>query len=155
MWSLSHEDEKSRARRVTIVPREDPEELERLEALLRSVPNFLPVGLSLADFVRQPGVVVVLIDNVGMLAAESIIYGKFAQAHITFWDGKLEGRESLCEDIADFVMECAGLQFLLTTIPTNRKRLLEFAEGIGFRPVEVGTDKVVLALMNKRGIQWE
>jgi len=146
MWSLTHESSTPRAREVRLLNAED---LLEVEPLFQSVPNFLEEGTTLASIVEAPDAVAFLVDKIGILVVNGILPGKYGVAHITFWDRVLEGREQLCREVAQFVMACAGLQFLLTTIPQNRQRLLEFARSVGFVPVEFTESLVVLALMRE------
>jgi hypothetical protein len=152
MWELSHEGNKPRAREIKPLVTSDRATMEQVALLLATVPNFIPEGATLEDVLNQPGVVALLVDNVGMMLAEGITdtpQGSYGYVHITFWDGVLEGREDLCRRVAQFFMVCADLRFLLTRIPVSRARLLRFAEAVGFVAIEEDEDNVKLALMRE------
>lgn len=145
MWSLTHESETPRARQIRLLTEAD---LLEVEPLFNSVPNFLQeTDSTLAELLELPEVVGFLVDKIGLLLM--IRHSGYGDVHITFWDRTLEGREALCNEMAQFVMASAGLQFLLTRIPQSRTRLLAFARAVGFVPVEFTESKVVMALMRE------
>lgn len=132
--------------------------VEDLEAKMHTVPSLLDgADRSLWSLVSEPGsafFTVASYDYVGLIGITGATYGKYADAHITFWDRKLEDKAVVCKDVAAFIMESAGLELLLSHIPTNRKRLVEFAKVVGFETFRIDNGVTSLALLKEKE-KWE
>lgn len=81
-----------------------------------------------------------LVDDVGVLVAIPCHCG--AEVHITFWDGRLRGREELCRKVADGLLR--QFKWLVTAIPTDRLALIAFAKRVGFVELSRQDDIVVM-----------
>lgn len=129
------------------VHREDRtvEHLLDLFAKMQQVPNFLegrnPLGVFLSD-----GVEVLEIDDVGVLVAVGLGENDSAHAHVTFWDGRLRGREPISRAVAELVMQAYGLSSVWTAIPEVAKQVLAFAERVGFKRFYQSDGKIGLRL---------
>lgn len=122
----------------------------RIESLMRTVPNFLPKDRTLFEFAQLPTSAFFIVNEAGIVGALNIQQGGMADAHITFWDRKLEDKVIVCRCIADTIMEAAGLQGMITAIPSNRRRLIEFALSVGFEnDCEPGGRLTILSLPRK------
>lgn len=116
-------------RKVRLLDRGNLQYLLAVVDKCQQVSNFLdpanPVGLFLAvenTFFE--------VDDVGLLAV--IPYNtELSHVHITFWDGRLRGREKLCRTMADWVSQISHRQ-LFTAIPQDRSILLAFCKRVGF-----------------------
>ena len=71
-----------------------------------------------------------------------------AEVHITFWDGRLRGREEICREIGrDFLIQ-RGIREgrFVTAVPHDRKAVIAFARRIGFK-VSLSQDERVTVLV--------
>lgn len=103
--------------------------VEKLEA----VPNFLPKTNPYTALL-DPRNLFFEVDNVGLIAALSMPdFPKLFHVHITFWDGRLRGREELCRTVGTWITLLTD-RMLFTQIPIDRKALLAFALRVGFVP---------------------
>lgn len=74
------------------------------------------------------------IDEVGLIAV--CPWDSTTQhCHITFWDGRLRGREGLCRTLAEFVVRVSHKN-LVTAIPADRRAVVAFAKRVGFTEVQ-------------------
>lgn len=111
----------------------DRRDLPRLGVILEklnSVPNFL---LGRPGTLLQPGLTVFEIDDVGLVALVPLEPG-FAHVHVTFWDGRLRGRERLCRCLLNMALEF-GYRSIGTAVPSTRSAVIAFAKRIGFQVV--------------------
>lgn len=115
----------------------------RIQDQMEKVANFLPPENPLGIFFGE-NAEIYLVDDVGILVAADIQPGHQAHAHITFWDRRLRGREKLAKSIAKYVMDKNALEYLWTAIPKKSKRVVAFAERVGFAPFY--TDHQVIGL---------
>jgi hypothetical protein len=138
----------------------DPTEVDVLESRVRTVPNLLG-RQTLWSVVSQPGSAFFVVrdtetdDEVGLLGVVNIKQGYFGEAHITFWDGKLNGKAAVCRDAARLVMESCSLHFLLTYIPEDLRAVIGFARKVGFIPLERRPGVETLVLFRKEPEKWE
>lgn len=77
-----------------------------------------------------------LVDDVGLLCFDPFTV-RIAHVHITFWDKRLRGRESLCRAVAGHLMSEYQIDTLLTVIPDSAKIVGAFARRVGFQPSNV------------------
>lgn len=73
-----------------------------------------------------------LVDDVGVMLKGVIDYKGLCDVHIGFWDRILNGRESMCREMAIEVAESAGVPGVWTAIPISSRATLAFAKRIGF-----------------------
>lgn len=85
-----------------------------------------------------------LVDDVGVMLKGIVNYSGMCDVHIGFWDCILNGRESMCRDMAAEVAEAAGLPGVWTAIPLSARATLAFAKRVGF--VEQGQSDSVSIL---------
>jgi hypothetical protein len=134
-------------RTVSFMPRTVPRMLEVVE-LMSKVANFLP---STNPFVMlvDPDNLFFQVDNVGLIAVFPHTE-RSLHAHITFWDGRLRGRERLCRNLAEFVCGVSR-KFLITAIPEKNRAVLAFARRAGFEEGYRNNGIVVLNFTNYTG----
>lgn len=82
-----------------------------------------------------------LVEDKGIIIVLPTIPGE-AECHISFWDGRLRGREELCRELA------ASLPYnrLWAAIPLEAKTVRFFAKRIGFKTTEIDSNKETLCL---------
>lgn len=114
----------------------DPKEILEVFDRLKSTPSFLARDAKLRPValveLLNPDVIYYLVDDVGMVAIYPDSIHASAHAHITFWDKRLRGRETLCREIAREVMKTWRLEFIWTVIPFDARATLAFAKRMGF-----------------------
>lgn len=71
------------------------------------------------------------VDNVGLIAVLHMEGYQLLHVHVTFWDGRLRGREGLCRALSIFV-ENMTEKFLFTQIPAEYRALIAFAKRVGY-----------------------
>ena len=79
------------------------------------------------------GLILFLVDQVGILAIRDIQSPLSAEVHMTFWDKRLRGREQLAIEMCNFMHKKADVAILWTAMPSTSKSSLAFAKRIGFR----------------------
>ncbi len=139
-------------RTVTMLNR-TPALILYLQEQLGAVRNFLPEKNPLG-FMLEPNTILYLVDDVGVLAAVDIVRGYHAHAHITFWDGRLRGREELTRLIAFRVMDECELNILWTAVPSEARVAVAFARRVGFRKVSDISGVTVLQLDRRSRWEW-
>ena len=84
------------------------------------------------------------VDEVGMIAVMPLPkWEKLLHVHVTFWDGRLRGREGLCRSLSILVTRMTD-KFLFTQIPEDRAALLAFAKRVGYTEQgTVGSNKIM------------
>ena len=87
---------------------------------LEKVDNFLP-RTNRVGFMLDHKNAFLQIDEVGLIAIVPA-HSDFLDVHITFWDGRLRGREKLCKTAASFVSSLMRKQ-LITVIPEDKQVL--------------------------------
>lgn len=132
----------------------DPTYVDELEEKIRTVPNFLSKSETLWSTISQAGSSFFEIKDCGLVGIVNTRAGYYADAHITFWDGKLEGKEEVCRELATLLIEACRLHFLLTYIPERRLNLIGFASDVGFVPIKRSNGVVMMSFFKER-IKWE
>lgn len=122
------------ARRVVPLLKE-PQILRAVAEKMAAVPNFLE-GASWETMLAED-FVGVLVDGVGIVALDKLRLGENARAHITFWDGRLRGRELLCRRVAHMWMERYRLNCIYTAVPLAARKVALFCERLGFKAIVV------------------
>lgn len=118
--------------------------ISRVMDQMAGVPSFLSVdGLTNWKAFFDLRNIFFLVDDVGIICIVPHEEG-YGEAHITFWDRRLRGRDGLCRHIADELIRYNGFKCLATVIPKNRHSVLAFTKRIGFAPVAQDDDVVVL-----------
>lgn len=113
----------------------EPNELRRLIPSMLKVPSFLQ-GMSVPEIdslITARDAAVYRVDDVGVLAVLEIEEGLAAHAHITFWDGRMRGREGLCRTLARCTMRFYSLKALFTAVPCESAAVIAFARRVGFK----------------------
>lgn len=110
-------------------------------------PSFVSSEDEFVDLVKK-GMVCFLVDDVGMFAVVVDKSGR-AHVHMTFWDGRLRGRETLAREVAHFAMETLELDRLWTAIPLTRPAVLAFAERVGFKRFKEQNEVVGLCYLRQ------
>lgn len=131
-------------REVQPLPKKIGVLLDVTEKLAR-VPNFLPQDGSVHSLIA-PDSAFFLVDDVGIIGAMGIKRGHSAHVHVTFWDGRLRGREVLCREVAQLIIHVADLSGVFTAIPSERRTVVAFARRVGFDIVGVRKGVTVLWL---------
>ena len=92
-----------------------------LGQFLEKVPNgFVPTGYFWE------------VDGVGLIRLSDVSDVE-AKAHIAFWDGRLNGRETLIRGMAEHLFSTSELHRLVAEVPMYALPLLGFVERVGFR----------------------
>lgn len=107
-----------------------PDHLQDIVAKMVNVPNMLD-GQGW-EYLADPNFVGIEVDNVGLVGMDKLVVGHSGRVHVTFWDGRLRGRELLCKRIAEHWMERFGLGFVYTTIPEQARTVIAFCKRVGF-----------------------
>lgn len=102
-----------------------------IQQRLEAVPNFLPETNPLGVFLQEDAEVY-LVDNVGVLVAVDIRAGDQAHVHMTFWDRRLRGRETLVETVARLVIQRHDLEYVWTAVPKKLRHVVAFVKRVGF-----------------------
>ena len=118
-------------RTVSEMPKSLEVWLETVEKL-RLVPNFLHKSdfENTKEFLKDENKFF-LVDDVGAAAVLPDEKGS-AHVHITFWDGRLRGREALMRELAIQVKDQMKLDTLYTAIPVDSHSVIAFAIRVGF-----------------------
>jgi hypothetical protein len=111
------------------MPRHDIAYIWETVARCQRVTNFLPKENPVAPFVVRENLFFE-VDDVGLIAIVPVDEA-LAHAHITFWDGRLRGREELCTAVADWV-HYVSQRLLFTVIPETHEKVLAFCKRVGF-----------------------
>ncbi len=111
---------------------------------LQKVENFLPKDNPF-EMLLNPANKFFQVDSVGMIAVvPAPDWPQLLHVHITFWDGRLRGREGLCRSLASWVCSFTG-KVLYTQVPEDRKALLAFARRAGFQSeAKVGSSDILI-----------
>jgi RimJ/RimL family protein N-acetyltransferase len=72
------------------------------------------------------------VDDVGLLRLTDIFPAISADAHFTFWDKRLRGREELVRAMLSFVFEKYAFHRITCKIPLFSKPAMKFVERVGF-----------------------
>jgi hypothetical protein len=115
---------------------------------LAKVPNFLSAQNPLHVFV-DPENTIYEIDDVGIIAILPLDRATL-HAHMTFWDGRLRGRENVCRYLATFITGLTKKQ-LITGVPEENKIVLAFVLRAGFEEVQRVNGVVILNFTNYTG----
>lgn len=130
-------------RQISFLPLTPAKILETVD-LMQLVPNFLPKDNPYSIFL-DPENTFFKIDDVGLITVMPI--AEHLHCHITFWDGRLRGRENLCRKLALFVTGLTKKE-LITAVPKDRKVLLAFGKRAGFTETFHNEDSVFLRFTN-------
>lgn len=126
-----------------------PWAMDKLDKLQR-VENFLPDGSEMM-FLLDHRNSFIQIDDVGLIAViPKEDMPDYRHVHITFWDGRLRGRERMCRAIATFVQGLMKVK-IVTMVPAYRHTLRAFATRAGFEDVGSVDEARVLLFTNYRG----
>jgi hypothetical protein len=115
--------------RAAYVPVRSMETVLWIAERIFTVRNFLPSEAPLAP-ITDLNNFLCLIDDVGIILAAPFDK-ETAHIHMTFWDRRLRGRETLCSRVASYICRVTGLS-LMTAIPTSHRAVLEFVKRAGF-----------------------
>lgn len=75
---------------------------------------------------------VLTIDDVGAVILTGIKKGCSAEVHVTFWDGRVRGRERMCRKIAEWLFRMYELSEMLCLIPEGNTTGRRLARAVGF-----------------------
>lgn len=75
------------------------------------------------------------VGDCGIIGVANIERGHSAEVHVTFWDGMLRGKEKVCRQVAEALINKFELKILYTRIPELRHSTLAFAKRVGFEEV--------------------
>ncbi len=73
-----------------------------------------------------------LVDDVGILFINGIIPHYEAQAHFTFWDKKIRGRENLILKMLKYLFEEYKFHRIVVQVPLYAPPVMRFVERLGF-----------------------
>lgn len=73
------------------------------------------------------------VDDVGIIYLDEIAPGNCANLHITFWDRRFRGRESLVRHMLSYMMEKFDLHRISVLIPDNSRPANRYIPRVGFR----------------------
>lgn len=113
--------------------------------LMQLVPNFLSEIENPYQIFLDPANTFFQIDDVGVVAIMPL--AEHLHCHITFWDGRLRGREGLCKKLAMFITGLTKKE-LITAVPKDRRVLLAFAKRAGFTDTFHNEESVFLRFTN-------
>lgn len=116
-------------RSIRLMPRHDIAYIWETVARCERVANFLPKDNPIAPFMVRENLFFE-IDDVGMIAVVPV-EGTLAHVHITFWDGRMRGRELLCHTLSDWCSQLLG-RTLFTVIPESSEKVLAFCKRVGY-----------------------
>lgn len=93
---------------------------------------------------------ILTVDDVGAIILSNIHEGFAAEVHVTFWDGRIKGRERLCRKVAEWLFRIHRLDHLFCLIPEGNTTGLRLASATGFKDTcrENGN---VLMILERRG----
>lgn len=120
---------------VTLVP-VDSEVLWDIFYKIKDIPNML-----VDDEYPEPFAARALFDRnnmifqvgeAGVIGVANIERGHSAEVHVTFWDGMLRGKEKVCRQVAEVLVDKFQLEILYTRIPEYRLTTIAFAKRVGF-----------------------
>jgi len=89
-------------------------------------------------FVRQAGNELVPtgliweVDDVGIFLLNDIRISHSGMAHFAFWDRRFSGREALCREMIEYVIEEYELEKISVQVPVYANHTLQAVERIGF-----------------------
>jgi hypothetical protein len=131
-------------RRISFLPLSPAKIMETVD-LMQLVPNFLTgIDNPYAIFL-DPENTFFQIDDVGLITVMPI--AEHLHCHITFWDGRLRGREGLCRKLSTFVTGVTKKE-LITAVPKDRRVLLAFGRRAGFTETFHNEESVFLRFTN-------
>jgi hypothetical protein len=122
-----------------------PRNVLQLVDRLSTVRNFLPQERQF-DFLLDKKTLIFMVDDVGVLVAAEVVADNAAHVHMTFWDGRLRGRERLVQLTAMWLRETCRLKYLWTAIPKELRVVRSFCERAGFKEVGQAQGQVVFQL---------
>lgn len=127
--------------------------LDKIYLKVKDLPNFItaePGAIKYRDLfsLLEPNVALLEVDDVGVIVVRYHPKEECADVHITFWDRRLRGRESLCRAVADYLMDFLKVRGLFTAIPGDSRATLAFARRVGFRDAAYHNGVVTLTYTN-------
>lgn len=130
------------------------EEIARVIKLSEGVPNLFSgqTCFQSIDNLYDPEKLYFLVDDVGIIAAVPDGLGA-AHVHITFWDKRLRGRETLCKGVARWLLENMNLMVLWTAIPYASRATLAFAKRLGFKERESSLPNNAFLVLTKEDLR--
>ena len=75
---------------------------------------------------------ILTVDNVGVIILTNIHKGRSAEVHVTFWDGRVRGRERMCRKVAEWLFRMFELSEMYCQIPEGNTTGLRLAKAVGF-----------------------
>lgn len=130
---------------VRPMPR-DPWLIREAVKKMRKVPNFLGKE-NPYDVLLDESVIPLQVDDVGIILLKP--QGEKVEVHITFWDGRLRGREELCQKVAERVLK--HYKVLWTAVPKDSRFVRAFAERVGFEATQEKNGAVVYVMRRNNG----
>lgn len=127
-------------REVNLVRDVDADYMRFLFSNLYGLPSMFDTG-PLRDFEKLRMSLVnhdwtlLQVDDVGLLAVGPIRLDQMADVHVTFWDKRFRGRETLTRRVAEWAIKTHGLVAVFTSLPATARATIAFAKRVGFRPV--------------------
>jgi hypothetical protein len=89
---------------------------------------------------------ILTIDSVGAVVLSSINEGYSAEVHVTFWDGRVRGRERMCRKIAEWLFRMYSLAEMHCLIPEGNTTGLRLAKAVGFKDFRHENGNVLMIL---------
>jgi len=89
---------------------------------------------------------ILTIDDVGAVILTSIHQGFAAEVHVTFWDGRVRGREGMCRKIADWLFRMFTLEQMFCLVPEGNTSGQRLAKAVGFKDIKHENGNVLLIL---------
>lgn len=115
------------------------EKLSKIDALFdddnpNDIDTFILAMLDIRDDgTFSPNGLAWIVDDVGIIRITDIEAGNKAQVHITFWDGRLKGREPILRYLLAHAMDLFELDHVYAIVPVANRSLLFATERFGFK----------------------
>lgn len=124
------------------------EAVDAVEEQMKRVRNFLGRSNARRVFLNERSEFY-LIDDVGIIGAVGLLPGVSAHVHMTFWDGRLRGREVMARMIVGHLMISHQLGGAWTGVPKKHKAVIAFARRVGFKSFFEDQENVGLLLLRR------
>lgn len=134
-------------RRVEPMPKSSID-LAWLILMLKGKDSFLRhVGMADAiSLLLDKRTYILTVDDVGAVVLSNIHEGVAAEVHVTFWDGRIRGRERMCRKIAEWLFRIHKLDQMFCLIPEGNTTGLRLAQAVGFKETRRENSNVLLIL---------
>lgn len=86
------------------------------------------------------------VDDVGAVILSNIHQGLSAEVHVTFWDGRVRGRERMCRKIAEWLFRMYDLGEMYALIPEGNTTGQRLAKAVGFKNFRCENGNVLFIL---------